>query len=91
MTQDVNSDGYGNINTIATFTYTDKPLNVRINPTYYPQPSKFLPATQRLMDGSGALYATVNYVYVFDGSGRLTKETDTVSDGEIATKTYVYE
>ena len=32
MIKDVNSDGLGNNNTIATFTYTDKPLNVRINP-----------------------------------------------------------
>ena len=91
MIKDVSSDGYGTTNTIASFTYTTNPLNVRINPTFYPQGSKYLPATQKLTDGSGNLIATVTYTYTFDGRGRLTKETDNVSDGEVATKTYVYD
>ena len=91
MTKDVNSDGFGNINTTATFTYTSHPLNVTINPTYYPQQSKYLPATQKVTDGGGNLIISITYAYTFDGSGRLTKETDTANDGEVATKIYVYE
>jgi len=91
MIEDVNTDGYGNINYISDFTYTDKPLSVRINPTYFPQPSKFLPATQKVTDGSGNPIITITYGYDFDSHGRLTKETDTGSDGEVATKTYVYQ
>jgi hypothetical protein len=91
MIKDVNSDGFGNINYMSIFTYTDKPTNVLVTPTYYPQPSKFLPATQQLADGGGNVYAVVNYTYVFDSSGRLTKETDTDTSGDVDTKTYVYQ
>jgi hypothetical protein len=90
MIKDVTSDGHGGVQTISTFTYTTHPVNVTINPAYFPQASKYLPDTQKQTDGGGSLIATVTYVYVFDGSGRLTKETDTASDGEVVVKTYVY-
>lgn len=89
--KDIQTDGQGNINTISTFTYTNKPLDVTINPIYFPTGSKFLPATQQQTDGTGNPIATVTYSYVFDSSGRLTKETDTADNGEVATKTYIYE
>ena len=90
LARDVNSDGSGYVNTIATFTYTTTPVNVRISPTYYPLASKFLPATQKVTDGSANLIGTITYTYTFDSRGRLTRETDTISTGEVATKTYVY-
>ncbi len=88
-TKDIQSDGYGNVNTISTFTYTDKLLNYSIGPTYIPQ-SKNLPATQVQTDGSGSHIATVTYTYVFDSSNRVIKETDAVDNGESVVKTYVY-
>jgi YD repeat-containing protein len=91
MIKDVTSDGYGTIQTISTFTYTTHPVNVTINPAFFPQQSKFLPDTQKQTDGGGNLIATVSYTYTFDGAGRLTKETDVASDGEIVVKTYVYQ
>ena len=48
-------------------------------------------ATQKVTDGSGNPIITITYGYDFDSYGRLTKETDTGSDGEVATKTYVYQ
>ena len=89
--KDVQSDGQGNINTISTYTYTNKPLDVTINPIYFAPGSKYLPATQQQTDGSGNPIATVTYSYAFDSSGRLTKETDSLGNGEVATKTYIYE
>jgi YD repeat-containing protein len=90
MTKDVQSDGQGNINMVQTFTYTDKPANVTIHPTYFAQPSKYLPATLKLTDGAGNSLGTVTYSYAFDSSGRLIKETDTADNGDVFVKTYVY-
>jgi len=90
LTKDVNSDGIGDVNYITAFTYTDHPLNVTINPTYYPPQSKNLPATQKVTDSGGNSYANITYAYVFDSAGRLTKETETADDGEIFIKIYVY-
>ncbi len=89
--KDVNSDGYGNINTIYTFTYTTYALKVRIDPTYLPAPSKYLPATQQLTDGFGNSLGTITYSYVFDSSGRLSKETDSADNGDVVVKTYIYQ
>jgi len=89
--KDVQSDGQGNILTISTFTYTNKPLSVTISPIYFAPGSKYLPATQQQTDGTGNPIASVTYSYVFDSSGRLTKETDTINNGEVASKTYIYE
>lgn len=91
LLKDVQSDGQGNVNIAYSFTYTTNPVNVTINPTYYPLQSKFLPATQKLTDGSGNALGTITYTYVFDSSGRLTKETDSADNGDVSTKTYVYE
>lgn len=89
--KDVNSDGYGNINMVYTFTYTTYPLEVRVVPAYIPAGSKYLPATLSLTDGSGNSLGTVTYSYVFDNSGRLTKETDAVDNGDVVVKTYIYQ
>jgi hypothetical protein len=89
--KDVQSDGQGNVLTISTFTYTNKPLTVTVSPGYFAPGSKYLPATQQQTDGTGNPIATVTYSYVFDSSGRLTKETDTINNGEVATKTYIYQ
>jgi hypothetical protein len=87
--KDIQSDGYGNVNTVSTFTYTNQLLNYSIGPTYIPQ-SKNLPATQVQTDGLGNHIATVAYTYVFDSSNRVIKETDAVDNGESVVKTYVY-
>jgi hypothetical protein len=89
--KDVQTDGQGNVLTISTFTYTNKPLSVTISPIYFAPGSKYLPATQQQTDGTGNPIASVTYSYVFDSSGRLTKETDTINNGEVASKTYIYE
>jgi hypothetical protein len=89
--KDVNSDGFGNINTIYSFTYTTYTLKLRLDPTYFPAPSKYLAATQKLTDGVGNSLGTITYTYVFDSSGRLSKETDTADNGDIVVKTYIYQ
>jgi hypothetical protein len=89
--KDVQSDGYGNVNQVNSYTYTTSPVNATINPTYFPQQSKYLPATLKVTDGFGNSQGSVTYAYVFDGSNRLTKETDTDNSGNISTKTYIYE
>ncbi|HLI92223.1 MAG TPA: hypothetical protein VKU83_01375 [Puia sp.] len=89
--KDVNSDGSGSINMIFNFTYTTYPLKVRTSPTYLPVASKYLPATQTITDGSGHPLGTITYSYVFDGSGRLTKETDSADNGDVFVKTYLYQ
>jgi hypothetical protein len=89
--KDIQSDGQGNVNTISTYTYTNKPLSVTISPIYYAPGSKYLPATQQQTDGTGNPTASVTYSYEFDSSGRLTKETDLINNADVATKTYIYE
>jgi hypothetical protein len=91
LLKDVNSDGYGTVNMVYSFTYTTDPFTATINPTYFAAQSKYLPATQTLTDGSGNPQGTITYTYVFDGSGRLTKQTETATNGDIGVKTYVYE
>lgn len=91
LLKDTQSDGYGDVSTISSFTYTTHAVNVTINPTYQPLQAKYLPATETITDGNGSLLHTLTYTYTFDGSGRLTKETETADNGEIGTKTYVYE
>jgi len=88
--KEVDSDGNGNVNTVSTFTYTDKPLNFSTNPTYLPVASKYLPATKSQKDGSGNPIATVTFSYVFDSRGRVTKETDAFDNGESVVRSYVY-
>ena len=90
LIKQVNSDGYGNINTISTITYTSKLFGFSINPIYLPVFSKNLPATQTQTDGSGNPIATVTYTYIFDSSGRVTQETDALDNGESVIKSYVY-
>lgn len=90
MIKDTQTDGSGNINQISTLTYTTKPLTVSINPTYFAPASKYLPATEKVTDGSGNPLGTVSFSYTFDGSGRLAKETDTEDNGAVGTKTYIY-
>jgi hypothetical protein len=90
MITDIQSDGFGNVNTTTTFTYTDKILNYSTSPIYLPIQSKDLPATQTQTDGSGNHISMVTYSYVFDSSGRVTKETDAIDNGESIVKSYVY-
>lgn len=91
MLKDVTSDGQGNIAQITSFTYTNDPVTVTVNPAYFPPQSKDLPATEKVTDGAGDPLLSVTYSYVFDGSGRLTKETDAGDNGETGTKIYVYD
>jgi hypothetical protein len=91
LLKDVQGDGYGNVNLVYTYTYTTYPLNARINPTYYPLQAKYLPATLKLTDGFGNSQGSIAYTYVFDSSNRLTKETDTGDNGDVVTKTYIYD
>lgn len=89
MIKDVSSDGNGNINSVSAFTYGTTAVNVLTGPVYLPH-NKYLPLTQTQKDGSGNLIATVTYTYTFDSKGRLTQETDTLNNGEIVIKKYVY-
>jgi len=91
LLKDIESDGYGTINQVTTYTYTTYPLNLPVNPTYQPLQPKYLPATETITDGSGSHLGTITYTYSFDGSGRLIKETDTADTGDIAVKIYVYQ
>ncbi|HEY4287875.1 MAG TPA: hypothetical protein VGN00_12305 [Puia sp.] len=90
LIKDIETDGSGTVNTISTYTYTNHRLNMPIDPIYYPLQSKYFPATQKQTDGAGNVIANVTYSYLFDSSGRITKETDMLDNGEVATKTYIY-
>ena len=90
MVKATESDGNGNVTQISTFTYTNKPLTVSINPTYFAPASKYLPATETVTDGSGNPLGSVSFAYTYDASNRLVKDTETEDNGAIATKTYVY-
>jgi hypothetical protein len=88
---DTQSDGFGGVNTISTFTYTNKILNFALQPIYYPTTSMNLPASQTQTDGSGNILAAVTYAFNFDSSGRVVKEKDTDTiNGYTYVKTYVY-
>lgn len=91
LLKDVQSDGYGTVNQVTAYTYTTYAMNLPVNPTYQPVQAKYLPATETLTDGSGNHLGTITYTYAFDGSGRLTKETEAADNGDAAVKTYVYE
>jgi hypothetical protein len=88
--KDVNDDGSGNINMTTVYSYTDTPMQFSVNVSAVPVYSKFLPAALTVTDGSGAMSLQVAYTYEFDNSKRLTKQTATASNGEIAIKTYIY-
>ena len=88
--KDVEDDGSGTINSIKTYTYTNQLLQVTTSPFYFPLFSKDLPATLAVTDGAGNSMGTVTYSYVFDSSGRVTKETDTEDNGYYVIKTYGY-
>jgi hypothetical protein len=91
LLKDVQSDGYGNVSLVYAYTYTTDPITARIKPTYYPLQAKYLPATLTLTDGFGNPQGTITYTYVLDSSSRLTKETDAADNGDVSTKTYIYE
>ncbi|HVM87055.1 MAG TPA: hypothetical protein VMT76_02630 [Puia sp.] len=90
MTKDVQSDGNGNVGTVITYTYTDKPLNPLVTPKYFTLQSKNLPATQTQVDGYGNPLLTITYSYNFDNQGRLIKDTETYDNGDVVVKSYVY-
>jgi hypothetical protein len=90
LIKDIETDGQGNINTISTYTYTTIPINITVNPVYFPPQSKYFPATLKETDGSGNIIANVTYSYLFDNFNRLSKETDMADNGEVAVKTYIY-
>ena len=87
--KDIQSDGFGNINTITTFTYTNKTFNYRLEPPYIPL-SKYMPATETQTDGSGTEIISVNFTYQYDSSGRVIKETDTADNGDVIVKSFIY-
>ena len=78
------------VSTTTTFTYTDKPIQFALSPSFVPVQAKNLPATQSQTDPAGNKIATVTYSYEFDSQGRITKETDAISGGYTVIKTYVY-
>ena len=90
LVKDIEGDGAGGINSVKTYTYTNKAFQLATMPTYFPAQAKYLPATMTIRDGSGNLMATVTYSYVFDSAGRVTQETDAVDNGSSVTKSYTY-
>jgi hypothetical protein len=92
LTTDTQSDGYGDIYSITSYTYSSSPLNISVRPFYFALQSKDFPATVSQSDGLGDTLDEVTYSYKFDSSGRVTSETDddTVNN-YIVVKTYVYQ
>ncbi len=90
MIRDVQTDGYGNINQTTTYTYTDKPMSPLVIPAYFSPTSKTLPATQTQLDSYGMQMVSITYTYAFDSLGRLVKDTETLDNGEVVVKSYVY-
>ncbi|HVU95318.1 MAG TPA: hypothetical protein VHE34_08845 [Puia sp.] len=90
LVKDVEGDGSGGINSITTYTYTNKTFQLATTPIYWPAQAKYLPATMTVKDGSGNPTATVTYAYVFDNAGRVTQETDAVDNGSSVVKSYIY-
>jgi len=88
---DVNTYANSNFNMIYTFTYTSYPVNVILSPAFAPQQANYLPATETETYGSGAHGFSSNFAYVFDSSGRLTRQTITEDNGYVGMTTYVYE
>ena len=88
--KDTQIDSIGNIKTIFTYTYNSSILNFSTSPLYFAPKSKNLPATLAVTDGLGSAIVSVTYTYLYDNSGRVTKETDTLDNGEIVVKTFVY-
>jgi hypothetical protein len=88
--KDVNSDGMGNIYTVSTVTYTTTPITVNLGPVYLPVNAKYLQASKTVKDAFGNIQETATFTYTFDSSGRVTQETDTISDGEVFIKKYIY-
>lgn len=91
-------DGNGNLiktvqldGTTTTYTYTDKPFQLTVNPSYQPIQAKNLPATETQTDSGGNTTATVTYSYQFDSQGRVTKETDALGGGNVVIKSYIYQ
>jgi len=91
-------DGSGNLiktvqldGTTTTYTYTDKPFQLTVNPTYQPIQAKNLPATAKQTDGGGNTLSTVTYSYQFDSQGRVVNETDALGGGYVVIKSYVYQ
>ncbi|HEV2481857.1 MAG TPA: hypothetical protein VGS79_19455, partial [Puia sp.] len=48
LLKDVQSDGYGNVNQVTTYTYTTHAVDLPVNPTYQPLQAEYLPATETL-------------------------------------------
>jgi len=90
LVKDVQGDGTGAINSVTTYTYTNKAFQLAITPTYFPAQAKYLPATMTITDGSGNPTATVTYSYVFDSAGRVKQETDAANNGSSVIKSYIY-
>lgn len=90
LLKDIVSDGYSNVNTISTYTYTDYAYNPLYGPHYLPVLSKYWLATQIQTDGSGNILATITSTDVIDGNGRVTKETDLANNGQSVIKSLIY-
>jgi hypothetical protein len=88
--KNVTNDSSGIVQTIETFTYTNKPYQLLENQTYFPIQAKNLPASLSLTDGSGSPMGSATIAYVFDSSGRVIKQTLTTDSGDIVIKSYVY-
>jgi hypothetical protein len=86
----VQTDGQNSYQYINEYTYTDKPAQLPVVlPVNIQVPAKNLPATQ-VISIAGSQTKTITFTYVFDASGRLTKETDSEDDGEVTVKTFTY-
>lgn len=90
LLKDVEGDGSGGINSVTTYTYTNKAFQLVTSPTYFPAQAKYLPATLSVTDGSGNPTGIVTFSYVFDSAGRVTQQTATGNDGSSDVKRYIY-
>lgn len=92
-TQHFTYDSRGNVikltddYTVTTYEYYPNLLNNLAFGLPYSPNSKDLVKTTTYFDGSTV---TINHVYTFDAANRISTETATSDDGDVATKTYTY-
>ncbi len=91
LIKQVESDPYGNVLFITSYTYTSYPVNVNLSPAFAPKQAKYLAATATEITGSGGPMPSETYAYAFDSLGRLTRQTTMVYSGYVTVTTYVYE
>jgi len=80
----------GNTTKTRRFTYNNVKNKVNISTPFYPVLHINLPVTETILDGSGAVTATVNYEYTYDSLNRVKVEKKSDSYKNVVIKKYFY-